>query len=1129
LESLGGQNTFVQQKHQPKQIMRKSVLALLAAISAQVFTLNAQCLPAVTFNDPGIFHIPTVATPVKRITHQPPAGTYYKIHMTMDLKLDAWDPATQAENHLVFWLVRDGKNTEMMGLVCLYGPGRDELMVRHGWNNNHGSKLKQTEKTKLFANTFVPGGTYTFDYTYDAANQVVSLFVIDKANGQQRMRMISYPNTDQLPFSATQDVTVDFGFNPTINPNEVASYGWEYSNLKIELFDDLEPSISASSVVKATCTTCPDGQAQVSVTGGSAPYTYVWAGSSNTAAAINSALPGGYTVTVTDKNGCKGKKNIAIGLLPDPNTVLPVKISDDDPHWVEYKGKLTYLNGFTHGLGSLSKPTNYYKTYLDWLSNNNINCFRNTPFMGQGYFTTAQPPAGPFKRTGPGLANDGFPKYDLAQYEAAFFTYWKNVLSYAQQRNVIMFFTIFDGWHLRQWDKNACNGKSTGATDEWCHTYDTYYGANNINGVNAANITQYHDPGHAVNQWQKQFIAKVVDELGHFPNVIFEVCNENFQNRDWETKLGNYLTNYELSKGMTPHLVLGKDIPNHEMTPGGRQTFAIEDLHKDLAGVAGYAVPHVFHNDGPNQGSAILMRNLTWASLTAGVNANIFSVTNWNLTDSVEMSSADYQNRLKYVGYAKKFLNDFNVDLRGMSADAGAVTNDTNFIWCLARTGEEYIIYMKNGGNTTVSGLPATYNAFWFNPRTGTNQAATASTGTNFIAPDNNDWVLYIRKPKKTDVEPVDVMAPLHDDCKDTMSVYAQIENKGGLDLYNIKVSYKLDNNAAVTQTFAFSPWIKTGEKTWVSFPQALKNIAGGSHTLKIWTSVPNDATDSNMANDTLTLSFNNGTQGKTLPFVEDFETGLPADWTVFDPDGKETWFVYGAGYNSGNSAVINNYAYTGAYFQPDYLAVPGVDLTTAATPQLSFWYSHASKPTSYRYDSLEVLISTDCAGSWTPIWTAGGSALNTAPAKASLFIPSTPGEWMNATVDLTPYNTSSEAIIMFRNWSNNNNSILLDKINIDNANMTAVEEEAYANTLNVFPNPASEFIYVSYTVAEKAELKLKLVNALGQTVAETAYGTREGKFDAQLDVRSYPAGIYNLILTVGNKEVMCKKAMIAD
>ena len=72
-------------------------------------------------------------------------------------------------------------------------------------------------------------------------------------------------------------------------------------------------------------------------------------------------------------------------------------------------------------------------------------------------------------------------------------------------------------------------------------------------------------------QYQKALVAKVIDTLGDLPNIIWEVCNEAFPETmgfPWQIALANYITAYEQSRGFTPHLVMPRDIPNHENTPG---------------------------------------------------------------------------------------------------------------------------------------------------------------------------------------------------------------------------------------------------------------------------------------------------------------------------------------------------------------------------------------------------------------------------------------------------------------------------------------------------------------------------------------------------------------------------------
>ncbi|MBL0340554.1 MAG: gliding motility-associated C-terminal domain-containing protein [Bacteroidetes bacterium] len=66
-----------------------------------------------------------------------------------------------------------------------------------------------------------------------------------------------------------------------------------------------EPSalVSTTSAIPTLCFGSSDGNATVNVSGGTAPYSYLWSNNATTPV-IGSLLSGTYTVTVTDANGC---------------------------------------------------------------------------------------------------------------------------------------------------------------------------------------------------------------------------------------------------------------------------------------------------------------------------------------------------------------------------------------------------------------------------------------------------------------------------------------------------------------------------------------------------------------------------------------------------------------------------------------------------------------------------------------------------------------------------------------------------------------------------------------------------------------------------------------------------------
>ncbi len=82
-----------------------------------------------------------------------------------------------------------------------------------------------------------------------------------------------------------------------------------------------DPIIITPTIVNASDEMTADGSISVEVTGGTAPYTYMWSNGATTATVEN--LPfGSYTVKVTDANGCMETITVVI----DPNCTIEVKL-----------------------------------------------------------------------------------------------------------------------------------------------------------------------------------------------------------------------------------------------------------------------------------------------------------------------------------------------------------------------------------------------------------------------------------------------------------------------------------------------------------------------------------------------------------------------------------------------------------------------------------------------------------------------------------------------------------------------------------------------------------------------------------------------------------------------------------
>jgi hypothetical protein len=107
-------------------------------------------------------------------------------------------------------------------------------------------------------------------------------------------------------------------------------------------------TLISSSSQPATCATCPDGTANVSTSGGTPPYTYLWQPTQQTTSTIT-GMPGTYTVCITDSKGCptcklvtipystsvhEAVENIFVTISPNPfSGSTHVVVNQSNPHY----------------------------------------------------------------------------------------------------------------------------------------------------------------------------------------------------------------------------------------------------------------------------------------------------------------------------------------------------------------------------------------------------------------------------------------------------------------------------------------------------------------------------------------------------------------------------------------------------------------------------------------------------------------------------------------------------------------------------------------------------------------------------------------------------------------------------
>lgn len=133
----------------------------------------------------------------------------------------------------------------------------------------------------------------------------------------------------------------------------------------------------------------------------------------------------------------------------------------------------------------------------------------------------------PWARTGPGLAIDGKPRFDLTQFDDAYFTRLRNRVRSAGERGIYVSIMLFEGWGLQF------------AEDAWLA--HPFHPNNNINGIGtdpdgdgrAVEIHELADP--RVTAVQEAYVREVIRTVNDLDNVLFEISNENHPpSTDWQ-------------------------------------------------------------------------------------------------------------------------------------------------------------------------------------------------------------------------------------------------------------------------------------------------------------------------------------------------------------------------------------------------------------------------------------------------------------------------------------------------------------------------------------------------------------------------------------------------------------------
>jgi len=439
----------------------------------------------------------------------------------------------------------------------------------------------------------------------------------------------------------------------------------------------------------------------------------------------------------------------------------PLRPIEGNPRWFQDgTGKAVYLagshtwqslqdNGLLMREGSGNPPPVFdFASYLDFLARHNHNFFRlwrwETTKWTDSYTGNAVKYCRPhpWLRSGPGVAADGEPKFDLTRFDMEYFGRLHSRLQAARDRGIYAAVMLFEGWEMQ-------------FTDGWQH--HPFHEANNVNGIEADpdgdgkgleyNTLQDTPMGRRVLELQEAYVRKVIDTVDDLENVLYEVCNEaHTGSTSWQYHMIRFVKECESKKarqhpvGMTFQYKGGTNAVLYESpadwispNPGDpARDYRVNPCSDCTTKVVVNDTDHLWgHTGGDNI--------WVWKSFMRGLNVlfmeELLPSPTWQ--DSARMAMGQVRR------YAEK------VDLAAMTPQ----DNLSATSYCLAARGREYLVFQSDKGefNVDLRDAQGTFAVEWLDVNADRVISAKPVQGQaqrTFTTPFPGPAVLHIRLAK---------------------------------------------------------------------------------------------------------------------------------------------------------------------------------------------------------------------------------------------------------------------------------------------------------------------------------------------------------------------------------------------
>jgi hypothetical protein len=431
----------------------------------------------------------------------------------------------------------------------------------------------------------------------------------------------------------------------------------------------------------------------------------------------------------------------------------PLRVHPQNPrYFADAKGRVVYLIG-SHtwsdfeDLGETDPPPAFdFEAYLDFLERHHHNFVRlwrweltKYSYGARVYYSAPHP----WPRTGPGAALDGKPRFDLSRFEQPYFDRLRDRVASAAKRGIYVSIMLFEGHGLHA------------SLPPWCWDGHPFNVSNNINGINGdpdgdgRGIETQTLQIPAVTKLQQAYVRKVMDTVNDLDNVLYEIANESGSySTQWQYHLIRFIHDYEKTKpkqhpvGMTfqwsqhyrgANATLFES-PADWVSPSADDGYRDDPPAADGAKVVIADTDHLWGEGGDHK--------WVWKSFLRGLNPIYM--------DRIAALTLHPQGDIPGADSVREAMGQTWMMARRMNVAQMVPRNDlASTRYCLAKPGEEYLVYLPDGGEVTVdvSATRGQLEVEWLNPQTGILSAHAPVPGGErrlFRAPFEGHAVLHL-------------------------------------------------------------------------------------------------------------------------------------------------------------------------------------------------------------------------------------------------------------------------------------------------------------------------------------------------------------------------------------------------